>query len=324
MSPAGCDHQASLTCLTLAPPDSIFNLREENKQLRKAHHDIHTQLQDAQVSSRSALPAAARAGSPSTPSALCAQVRHQDLKAAHDQLALNLQDHKSALAAAQVGPAGSWSGHSGSLTASSLCACPSSSGAGGRVQAAEGVLERSSRGGTTAAQRCPEPARVPPPPSPGARAPPGPRGVQGDAAAVFLVASAAAAARQQQPLSPSWGSRSSPSTRWKRERRRGGGSWRRRRWPKQDSRRSWRRIWSRTEGMSQKHSSRTRRCWSEAALRPSRSAVPLSSGQATQVSSPGRCLGRPLLAERSNDVVARPEDLGSFGCRSSKCSPGSL
>uniref|UniRef100_H2U581 Golgi integral membrane protein 4a n=1 Tax=Takifugu rubripes TaxID=31033 RepID=H2U581_TAKRU len=55
--------------------DSMFNLREENKQLRKAHHDIHTQLQD---------------------------VRHQDLKAAHDQLALNLQDHKSALAAAQV------------------------------------------------------------------------------------------------------------------------------------------------------------------------------------------------------------------------------
>lgn len=29
--------------------DSVYNLREENKQLRKAHHDIHTQLQDAQV-----------------------------------------------------------------------------------------------------------------------------------------------------------------------------------------------------------------------------------------------------------------------------------
>lgn len=29
--------------------DSMFNLREENKQLRKAHHDIHTQLQDTQV-----------------------------------------------------------------------------------------------------------------------------------------------------------------------------------------------------------------------------------------------------------------------------------
>lgn len=37
------------------------------------------------------------------PAAVCVQVRHQDLKAAHDQLALNLQDHKSALAAAQVG-----------------------------------------------------------------------------------------------------------------------------------------------------------------------------------------------------------------------------
>lgn len=35
----------------------------------------------------------------------CVQVRHHDLKAAHDQLALNLQDHKSALAAAQVGQA---------------------------------------------------------------------------------------------------------------------------------------------------------------------------------------------------------------------------
>lgn len=29
--------------------DSAYNLRQENKQLRKAHHDIHTQLQDAQV-----------------------------------------------------------------------------------------------------------------------------------------------------------------------------------------------------------------------------------------------------------------------------------
>lgn len=35
---------------------------------------------------------------------LCGQVRHQDLKSAHDQLALTLEDHKSALAAAQVGP----------------------------------------------------------------------------------------------------------------------------------------------------------------------------------------------------------------------------
>ncbi|KAJ0022234.1 hypothetical protein NQD34_009724 [Periophthalmus magnuspinnatus] len=57
--------------------ESMYNLREENKQLRKAHHDIHIQLQDAQV-------------------------QHHDLKAAHDQLALTLEDHKSALAAAQV------------------------------------------------------------------------------------------------------------------------------------------------------------------------------------------------------------------------------
>lgn len=33
---------------------------------------------------------------------LCVQVQHQDLKAAHSQLALTLEDHKSALAAAQV------------------------------------------------------------------------------------------------------------------------------------------------------------------------------------------------------------------------------
>lgn len=33
----------------------------------------------------------------------CIQVQHQDLKAAHNQLALTLEDHKSALAAAQVG-----------------------------------------------------------------------------------------------------------------------------------------------------------------------------------------------------------------------------
>ncbi|XP_072248814.1 Golgi integral membrane protein 4a isoform X4 [Leuresthes tenuis] len=57
--------------------DSVYNLREENKQLRKAHHDIHTQLQDTLV-------------------------QHQDLKAAHEQLALTLEDHKSALAVAQA------------------------------------------------------------------------------------------------------------------------------------------------------------------------------------------------------------------------------
>lgn len=36
-------------CFLFVIADSIYNLREENKQLRKAHHDIHTQLQDAQV-----------------------------------------------------------------------------------------------------------------------------------------------------------------------------------------------------------------------------------------------------------------------------------
>lgn len=33
---------------------------------------------------------------------LCVQVQHQNLKSAHSQLALTLEDHKSALAAAQV------------------------------------------------------------------------------------------------------------------------------------------------------------------------------------------------------------------------------
>ncbi|XP_014018971.1 Golgi integral membrane protein 4a isoform X1 [Salmo salar] len=57
--------------------ENVYNLREENRQLRKAHQDIHVQLQDARIV-------------------------HKDLKAAHDQLALTLEDHKSALAAAQV------------------------------------------------------------------------------------------------------------------------------------------------------------------------------------------------------------------------------
>ncbi|XP_070982875.1 Golgi integral membrane protein 4-like isoform X2 [Oncorhynchus clarkii lewisi] len=57
--------------------ENVYNLREENKQLRKAHQDIRVQLQDARIV-------------------------HKDLKAAHDQLALTLEDHKSALVAAQV------------------------------------------------------------------------------------------------------------------------------------------------------------------------------------------------------------------------------
>lgn len=32
-----------------SPAENVFNLREENKHLRKAHHDIHVQLQDVQV-----------------------------------------------------------------------------------------------------------------------------------------------------------------------------------------------------------------------------------------------------------------------------------
>lgn len=36
-------------------------------------------------------------------SLLHVKVQHLDLKASHDQLALTLEDHKSALAAAQVG-----------------------------------------------------------------------------------------------------------------------------------------------------------------------------------------------------------------------------
>nr|XP_029511550.1 Golgi integral membrane protein 4 isoform X2 [Oncorhynchus nerka] len=57
--------------------ENVYNLREENKQLRKAHQDIRVQLQDARIV-------------------------HKDLKVAHDQLALTLEDHKSALVAAQV------------------------------------------------------------------------------------------------------------------------------------------------------------------------------------------------------------------------------
>lgn len=112
--------------------EHVYNLREENKQLRNAHREIHTQLQDAQVRRTQrfifkivlsnytiskylawlttfslalkicwhdcrvclALNASVL---------LCVQLKHQNLKAVHDQLALTLEDHKSALAAAQVG-----------------------------------------------------------------------------------------------------------------------------------------------------------------------------------------------------------------------------
>ncbi|XP_043072763.1 Golgi integral membrane protein 4a isoform X2 [Puntigrus tetrazona] len=57
--------------------DNIYNLREENKQLRKAHQEVYVQLQDTRQ-------------------------QHKSLKSAHDQIVLTLEDHKSALAAAQV------------------------------------------------------------------------------------------------------------------------------------------------------------------------------------------------------------------------------
>uniref|UniRef100_A0A673FZW0 Golgi integral membrane protein 4a n=1 Tax=Sinocyclocheilus rhinocerous TaxID=307959 RepID=A0A673FZW0_9TELE len=57
--------------------ENILNLREENKQLRKAHQEVYVHLQDTRQ-------------------------QHKNLKSTHDQLVLTLEDHKSALAAAQV------------------------------------------------------------------------------------------------------------------------------------------------------------------------------------------------------------------------------
>ncbi|PKU30655.1 golgi integral membrane protein 4 [Limosa lapponica baueri] len=59
-----------------AKEESLYNLREENRQLRKAHQDIHTQLQDVKQ-------------------------QHKNLLSQHNQLVVTLEDHKSALAAAQ-------------------------------------------------------------------------------------------------------------------------------------------------------------------------------------------------------------------------------
>ncbi|KAK2090622.1 Golgi integral membrane protein 4 [Saguinus oedipus] len=56
--------------------ETVYNLREENRQLRKAHQDIHTQLQDVKQ-------------------------QHKNLLSEHEQLVVTLEDHKSALAAAQ-------------------------------------------------------------------------------------------------------------------------------------------------------------------------------------------------------------------------------
>ncbi|XP_052588132.1 Golgi integral membrane protein 4 [Peromyscus californicus insignis] len=57
--------------------ETVYNLREENKQLRKAHQDIHTQLQDVKQ-------------------------QHKNLLNEHERLVVTLEDHKSALAAAQT------------------------------------------------------------------------------------------------------------------------------------------------------------------------------------------------------------------------------
>ncbi|KAG1925333.1 Golgi integral membrane protein 4b isoform X4 [Pimephales promelas] len=57
--------------------ENVYNLREENRQLRKAHQDIYTQLLDMQ------------------------ELR-KNLQASKDHLTLALEDHKNALVAAQV------------------------------------------------------------------------------------------------------------------------------------------------------------------------------------------------------------------------------
>ncbi|XP_016405465.1 Golgi integral membrane protein 4-like [Sinocyclocheilus rhinocerous] len=57
--------------------ENVYNLREENRQLRKAHQDIYTQLLDVQE-------------------------QHKNLQASKDHLSLTLQDHKNTLVAAQV------------------------------------------------------------------------------------------------------------------------------------------------------------------------------------------------------------------------------
>ncbi|XP_052405051.1 Golgi integral membrane protein 4 isoform X4 [Carassius gibelio] len=57
--------------------ENVYNLREENRQLRKSHQDIYTQLHDVQE-------------------------QHKNLRASKDHLSLTLQDHKNALVAAEV------------------------------------------------------------------------------------------------------------------------------------------------------------------------------------------------------------------------------
>ncbi|XP_052405049.1 Golgi integral membrane protein 4 isoform X2 [Carassius gibelio] len=57
--------------------ENVYNLREENRQLRKSHQDIYTQLHDVQE-------------------------QHKNLRASKDHLSLTLQDHKNALVAAEL------------------------------------------------------------------------------------------------------------------------------------------------------------------------------------------------------------------------------
>ncbi|XP_043112492.1 Golgi integral membrane protein 4b isoform X2 [Puntigrus tetrazona] len=57
--------------------ENVYNLREENRQLRKAHQDIYAQLLDVQE-------------------------QHKNLQASKNHLSLTVQDHKNALVAAQL------------------------------------------------------------------------------------------------------------------------------------------------------------------------------------------------------------------------------
>ncbi|XP_077088092.1 Golgi integral membrane protein 4b isoform X1 [Siphateles boraxobius] len=57
--------------------ENVYNLREENRQLRKAHQGIYTQLLDVQE-------------------------QHKNLQASKDHLTFTLEDHKNALVAAQL------------------------------------------------------------------------------------------------------------------------------------------------------------------------------------------------------------------------------
>lgn len=48
--------QGFYACFFFPPQiETVYNLREENRQLRKAHQDMHTQLQDVKVEQNRAL-----------------------------------------------------------------------------------------------------------------------------------------------------------------------------------------------------------------------------------------------------------------------------